>query len=153
MGINGDMSNRTIGGNDVVVEGTDLVFLAKLLADVFASWLTEDTDGLFNWAVCRPHHGGWFKQASIRVWVLVHHRTTETALWGYDVVLTVMECLVIGSYKRSGFLDTHVLKLDLIVIHLFDALVKEYLSAFAVSAVFSFVDVAFCVLQHLRSPC
>ena len=51
MGINGDMTYRTIGRNDVVVEGTNLVLFSKLLADVLTGGVAEYADGLFNRAV------------------------------------------------------------------------------------------------------
>ena len=51
MRVNSDVGDVTVGGGNVVVERTDLVFKAKLLADVGTRAITEDVDGLLDWAI------------------------------------------------------------------------------------------------------
>ena len=51
MRVDGDVINLAVGVGNVVVERTNFVLKAKLLAHVFTASITEDADSLFNWTV------------------------------------------------------------------------------------------------------
>ena len=150
MGVDGDMADFAIGSNDVVVERTNLVFKAKLVTDVVPTTITENTDRLFDWIIGRPHHCGWLDFTSLFVWV-VHYQATEAAFWSDDAVGARLIGFVVGTNKTSRRLNIHVLELRSSLSYLLNILVAN-LTLLTLFAVFRFIDIALCVLEHIAIP-